>query len=150
MFTHRNVNSFISHRTWWFVWLRSASYYNDERSSCRKSQCPRRKISENRKRFNRLPFISILCKRVSIMSRSFQKDSLFRAIWWTSIDDLTNIETRSKSGVTADLEPRGYEPPRSKSASGFGPPSADLDPQQNWVKHHPWRSSRNTWRSSAY
>ena len=38
-FTHRNVNSFISHRTWWFVWLRSAIYYNNERSSYSKSQC---------------------------------------------------------------------------------------------------------------
>ena len=33
------VDHFISHRTWWFVWLRCASYYNDERSSSRKSQC---------------------------------------------------------------------------------------------------------------
>ena len=33
------VDRFISHRTWWFVWLRCASYYNDERSSSRKSQC---------------------------------------------------------------------------------------------------------------
>ena len=31
--THWNVDSFISHRSWCFVWLRSASYYNDERSS---------------------------------------------------------------------------------------------------------------------
>ena len=33
------VDHFISHRVWWFVWLRCASYYNDERSSSRKSQC---------------------------------------------------------------------------------------------------------------
>ena len=37
VFTHRNVDSFISHRLWCFVWLRSASYYNDERSSFSKS-----------------------------------------------------------------------------------------------------------------
>ena len=34
---HRNVNSFILHHMWWFVWLWSA-YYNDERSSYSKLQ----------------------------------------------------------------------------------------------------------------
>ena len=38
VFTHRNVNSIIPHRRWWFVSLRSASYYNDKRSSYGKSQ----------------------------------------------------------------------------------------------------------------
>ena len=46
-FTHRNVNSFISHRTWWFVWLRSAIYYYNERSSSIKSQCQRRVFEDN-------------------------------------------------------------------------------------------------------
>ena len=46
-FTHRNVDSFISHRTWWFVWLRSAIYYNNERSSYSKSQCQRRRFEDN-------------------------------------------------------------------------------------------------------
>ena len=46
-FTHRNVNSFISHRTWWFVWLRSAIYYYNERSSYSKSQCQRRRFEDN-------------------------------------------------------------------------------------------------------
>ena len=46
-FTHRNVNSFISHCTWWFVWLRSATYYYNERSSCSKSQCQRRRFEDN-------------------------------------------------------------------------------------------------------
>ena len=48
-FTHRNVNSFISHRTWWFVWLRSAIYYYNERSSYSKSQCQRRRFEDNNK-----------------------------------------------------------------------------------------------------
>ena len=46
-FTHRNVNSFISPCTWWFVWLRSAIYYYNERSSCGKSQCQRRRFEDN-------------------------------------------------------------------------------------------------------
>ena len=46
-FTHRNVKSFISHRTWWYVWLRSAIYYYNERSSYSKSQCQRRRFEDN-------------------------------------------------------------------------------------------------------
>ena len=46
-FSHRNVNSFILHRTWWFVWLRSAVYNYNERSSYSKSQCQRRRFEDN-------------------------------------------------------------------------------------------------------
>lgn len=38
VFTHQNVNSFILHGTWWFVWLQNTLYYNDKRSSLSKSQ----------------------------------------------------------------------------------------------------------------
>ena len=35
-------------------------------------------------------------------------------------------------GVSADLDPPPrFGPPQSKSVSGFGPPSADLDPRKN-------------------
>ena len=34
----------------------------------------------------------------------------------------------TKSGVTADLDPPADLNPRSKSAGGYGPPFADLDP----------------------
>ena len=35
------------------------------------------------------------------------------------------------SGVTADLDPPRIWTPRSRSASGYGPPLADLDPSEN-------------------
>ena len=54
-FTHRNVNSFISHRTWWFVWLRSAIYYYNERSSCSKLQCQRRRFEDNNMKYWPVP-----------------------------------------------------------------------------------------------
>ena len=95
---HRNVNSFILHRIWWFVWL-WCTCYNDERSRYGKSQyhVKDEKHLKTEKRFNRLLFISILCKHLSIMSRSSKTDSLFQEIWWVSINDFTNVETRSRS-----------------------------------------------------
>ena len=53
--------------------------------------------------------------------------------WPANRDDIVNFQP----GVTADLDPRGFGPPRiwtprSRSASGFGPPGpnplADMDP----------------------
>ena len=37
------------------------------------------------------------------------------------------------AGVTADLDPPRIWTPRSKSASGYGPPLADLDPLKTSV-----------------
>ena len=99
-FTHRNVNSFISHRTWWFVWLRSAIYYYNERSSYSKSQCQRRRFEDNNIKYWPVPAES---PDTNPLKLPWHEQKTFSCVAMTSQLTRTNLSRASIGSGTLGL-----------------------------------------------
>ena len=91
---------------------------------------------------SRLQFQNVLQISMFICLLRSQSIKVFFLFFFTSIVLVhvnLHLSCSSIAGVTADLDPLRIWTPRSKSASGYGPPFADLNPLPNFpFKHHTW------------